>query len=80
MRRDWRRAAQMYDAASKAGAGGGAQGQALFNLGFMHQYGAGLPKDHHLAKRCYDRCVWASFKASSRVLCLCVWSEGLKAG
>lgn len=30
--------------------------QALFNLGFMHQFGAGLPKDHHLAKRFYDRC------------------------
>ena len=30
--------------------------QALFNLGLMHQFGAGITKDLHLAKRCYDRC------------------------
>lgn len=29
--------------------------QALFNLGYMHEYGAGLPQDLHLAKRFYDR-------------------------
>jgi len=28
--------------------------QATFNLGWMHQYGLGIPKDHHLAKRFYD--------------------------
>ena len=28
--------------------------QALFNLGLMHQFGAGITKDLHLAKRCYD--------------------------
>jgi SEL1 protein len=28
--------------------------QAMFNLGFMHQYGIGLPQDFHLAKRFYD--------------------------
>ena len=26
-----------------------------FNLGYMHHYGIGLPKDHHLAKRYYDK-------------------------
>lgn len=29
-------------------------GQALFNLGYMHQTGQGLPQDFHLAKRFYD--------------------------
>ena len=29
-------------------------GQALFNLGYMHQTGTGLPQDFHLAKRYYD--------------------------
>jgi SEL1 protein len=28
--------------------------QAYFNLGFMHQFGLGLPQDFHLAKRFYD--------------------------
>jgi TPR repeat protein len=43
---------QMYNEAGKHNSA-----QALFNLGFMHQFGAGLPKDAHLAKRFYDR--WA---------------------
>ena len=29
--------------------------QALFNLGYMHERGLGLPLDLHLAKRYYDR-------------------------
>lgn len=29
--------------------------QALFNLGFMHEYGAGVPEDLALAKRNYDK-------------------------
>jgi hypothetical protein len=28
--------------------------QAYFNLGYMHQFGHGLPQDFHLAKRFYD--------------------------
>eukprot|EP00936_MAST-01D_sp_MAST-1D-sp1_P001192 g1192.t1 len=28
--------------------------QSMFNLGFMHQYGIGLPADFHLAKRYFD--------------------------
>jgi hypothetical protein len=38
--------------------------QALFNLGYMHEYGAGLPQDFHLAKRFYDR---YSVHAAARV-------------
>ena len=34
--------------------------QALFNLGLMHEYGAGLPADLHLAKRHYDLALQAS--------------------
>lgn len=46
-----------HEAAKHRDASGAVQGQALFNLGFMHQFGAGVPRDHHLAKRQYDRCV-----------------------
>lgn len=46
--RDWGRAAQLYGAASRtrgaAPAGAQAQAQALFNLGAMHEFGAGLPQ------------------------------------
>lgn len=28
--------------------------QAMFNLGYMHEHGQGLPYDLHLAKRYYD--------------------------
>ncbi|KAL4427757.1 hypothetical protein ABPG75_001846 [Micractinium tetrahymenae] len=49
VRRDWRRAAQMYHEAGRH-----ASAQALFNQGFMHQFGAGLDRDLHLAKRYYD--------------------------
>jgi SEL1 protein len=35
-------------------AGDMGQAQALFNLGYMHQAGLGLPQDLHLAKRYYD--------------------------
>lgn len=31
--------------------------QAAFNIGYMHQWGEGLPKDPHLAKRYYDLAV-----------------------
>ncbi len=37
--RSWSTAAQLYQAASKFG-----NAQALFNLGLMHEYGAGLPQ------------------------------------
>jgi hypothetical protein len=42
---------QMYGEAGKH-----SNAQALFNMGLMHQFGAGLPRDFHLAKRFYDRC------------------------
>ena len=29
--------------------------QAYFNLGFMHEFGAGVPADLDLAKRNYDK-------------------------
>ena len=29
--------------------------QAMFNLGYMHEHGQGIPLDLHLAKRYYDQ-------------------------
>lgn len=33
--------------------------QAMFNLGYMHEHGQGLPLDLHLAKRYYDQALEA---------------------
>jgi SEL1 protein len=50
--RDYERAAEAYmHAKSQANA------QAMFNLGYMHEHGQGLPLDLHLAKRYYDQAV-----------------------
>lgn len=47
--RDYERAAEAYmHAKSQSNA------QAMFNLGYMHEHGQGLPFDLHLAKRYYD--------------------------
>ena len=35
-------------------------GQAFFNLGWMHHHGVGLDKDMHLAKRFYDQAIEVS--------------------
>ncbi|GAV81093.1 Sel1 domain-containing protein [Cephalotus follicularis] len=48
--RDYYRAAEAYiHAKSQSNA------QAMFNLGYMHEHGLGLPFDLHLAKRYYDQ-------------------------
>lgn len=50
--RDYERAAEAYmHAQSQSNA------QAMFNLGYMHEHGHGLPLDLHLAKRYYDQAV-----------------------
>ncbi|KAJ1297878.1 hypothetical protein BS78_01G411600 [Paspalum vaginatum] len=50
--RDYDRAAEAYmHARSQSNA------QAIFNLGYMHEHGHGLPLDLHLAKRYYDQAV-----------------------
>eukprot|EP01026_Neomeris_dumetosa_P045979 TRINITY_DN3907_c0_g1_i7.p1 TRINITY_DN3907_c0_g1~~TRINITY_DN3907_c0_g1_i7.p1 ORF type:complete len:799 (-),score=142.80 TRINITY_DN3907_c0_g1_i7:272-2668(-) len=41
---------------------------ALFNLGFMHHFGAGLPMDTHLAKRYYDEAIREDNKARMPVV------------
>ena len=46
-----------------AGAGG-RSATALFNLGFAHEFGAGVPADLHLAKRYYDAAAAASADAA----------------
>lgn len=40
----------------------GRMAQAAFNLGYMHEFGVGLPQDLHLAKRYYDEALLASPK------------------
>ena len=48
--RDYERAAEAYmHARSQSNA------QAIFNIGYMHEHGQGLPLDLHLAKRYYDQ-------------------------
>ncbi len=47
--------------------------QAMFNMGYMHEYGYGVPMDLHLAKRYYDEAL--AFDEHVRVLCVCT-SEG----
>jgi len=48
--RDYERAAEAYmHAKSQSNA------QAMFNLGYMHEHGKGLPFDLNLAKRYYDQ-------------------------
>ena len=48
--RDYERAAEAcMHAQSQSNA------QAMFNLGYMHEHGQGLPLDLHLAKRYYDQ-------------------------
>ncbi|GJP35381.1 hypothetical protein CLOM_g19896 [Closterium sp. NIES-68] len=48
--RDLERAAEAYWRAREKGSA-----HAMFNLGFMHEHGMGLPRDLHLAKRFYDQ-------------------------
>ncbi|KLU88733.1 ubiquitin-protein ligase Sel1/Ubx2 [Magnaporthiopsis poae ATCC 64411] len=37
--------------------------QALYNLGWMHEYGVGLDQDYHLAKRYYDEALMTNDEA-----------------
>lgn len=53
--RNWKKSARAYTEAGKNNVP-----QALFNLGYMHEYGLGVPQDFHLAKRYYDRCMEGS--------------------
>ena len=48
-REDLSTAAKLYQQASDL-----SDGQSMFNLGYMHEHGLGLPRDFHLAKRYYD--------------------------
>ncbi|KAG1330535.1 ERAD-associated E3 ubiquitin-protein ligase component HRD3 [Cocos nucifera] len=61
--RDYERAAEAYmHAQSQSNA------QAMFNLGYMHEHGQGLPFDLHLAKRYYDQAVEVDAAAKLPVL------------
>jgi SEL1 protein len=68
--RDFERAAEAYmHAHSQANA------QAMFNLGYMHEHGEGLPFDLHLAKRYYDQALETDSDAKLPVMLalLSVW-------
>ena len=61
--RDYERAAEAYmHAQSQSNA------QAMFNLGYMHEHGHGLPLDLHLAKRYYDQAVTVDSAAKLPVM------------
>lgn len=49
----------------------------MFNLGWMHEYGVGIPQDLHLAKRYYDMSMETSADAVWPVIpCLiCLWTR-----
>ncbi len=57
------RAASCYNAAARL-----SNPQAMFNLGYMHEYGIGLKKDLFLAKRYYDNALEVFFALSKFVL------------
>lgn len=42
--------------------------QAMFNLGYMHEHGQGLPFDLYLAKRYYDQALEADSAAKLPVM------------
>lgn len=59
---DWRRAAALYSEAY-----GERSAEAMFNLGFMHEFGAGVPGDTLLARRFYDMAAHTSKDAALAV-------------
>ena len=61
--RSWPAAAQLYQAASKF-----SNAQALFNLGIMHEYGAGLPQVGL-------SCLLSTFRLETRTSSRCAASE-----
>ncbi|KAJ1669188.1 ERAD-associated protein, partial [Coemansia sp. RSA 25] len=54
--RSYERAAAAYALAARADA----NGLAMWNLGWMHEHGVGVPQDFHLAKRWYDQSLAAN--------------------
>eukprot|EP00879_Flechtneria_rotunda_P018269 GHRR01019166.1.p1 GENE.GHRR01019166.1~~GHRR01019166.1.p1 ORF type:complete len:833 (+),score=340.80 GHRR01019166.1:350-2848(+) len=65
---DWVRAAAIYYEAYKE-----RSAEAMFNLGFMHQYGAGVPKDHNLARRFYNMARHSNADAALPVYLATAW-------
>jgi TPR repeat protein len=59
---DYLQAANRYQAASEL-----RNAHAMFNLGYMHEHGLGLPRDFYLAKRYYDLALSTSPEAYAPV-------------
>ncbi len=47
--------------------------EAMFNLGFVHEFGAGVPKDLTLARRFYDMALHTNSEAVLAVYCARTW-------
>ncbi len=47
--------------------------EAMFNLGFVLEFGAGVPKDLRLARRFYDMALHTSADAALAVYCARAW-------
>ncbi|GIL51665.1 hypothetical protein Vafri_7607 [Volvox africanus] len=68
VKQDWVRSAAIYYEAYQE-----RSPEAMFNLGFMHEFGAGVPKDLKLAKKFYDMAVYTQPSASLPVVCATTW-------
>ncbi|GIM17274.1 hypothetical protein Vretimale_19814 [Volvox reticuliferus] len=68
VKQDWVRSAAIYYEAYQE-----RSPEAMFNLGFMHEFGAGVPKDLKLAKKFYDMAVYTQPSASLPVACANAW-------
>nr|GEV27814.1 ERAD-associated E3 ubiquitin-protein ligase component HRD3A-like [Tanacetum cinerariifolium] len=73
--RDYDRAADAYMHAKLQ-----LNAQAMFNLGYMHGHGQGLPLDLYLAKRYYDQALETDSAAKLPVMLALssLWREGLR--
>jgi hypothetical protein len=65
---DWVRASAIYYEAYKE-----RSAEAMFNLGYMHEYGAGVPKDLDLARRFYSMAKHANADAALPVYLANAW-------
>ncbi|KAL6764024.1 hypothetical protein V8C86DRAFT_2480771 [Haematococcus lacustris] len=65
---DWARSSAIYYEAYQE-----RSPEAMFNLGFMHEFGAGVPQDLTLAGRFYDMALHTSQDAALAVYCAKAW-------
>eukprot|EP00878_Enallax_costatus_P015396 GHUV01016127.1.p1 GENE.GHUV01016127.1~~GHUV01016127.1.p1 ORF type:complete len:751 (+),score=236.62 GHUV01016127.1:451-2703(+) len=71
---DWVRASAIYYEAYKE-----RSPEAMFNLGFMHEFGAGVPQDMHLALKFYNMAKHTNADAALPVYLATAWLRAHKA-